>query len=148
MPGRAPTISAKIRGMKGFKRRTSRLKGLSKSVNRVLSEIADEILWGARFNVPVDTGLLYSTIQKRKTPAGWIVSAGDPNPKPPPTSQIPRRKTIVSLPSNTPAPYALAQHESPNQPRRKYLERAYAESVNPVRVQRHLKPVVIDAAKG
>ena len=149
-PLRQVTIGVRGRNIKGYertKRRFARLRGLHRNTVVLLRDAGDEIVEKAREYVPVDTGLLYSTIHKRDTPAGSIVTAGDPNPEPPDPDTIPRRKTLdVDIHPNTPADYALIVHET-HATRSKYLERAYIEVVEPLKAK-YLRKVVKDAVKG
>ena len=124
-PTRQITIA--VKGHDRVVRLFDRMRNMPRNMVTVTRQTGDKIVESAREKVPVDTGLLYSTIQRRNTPSGCVVSAGEPNPNPPPTDSIPRRKKPVSLSPNTAAPYALEQHESFEQPRRKYLEAAFIE---------------------
>ena len=150
-PLRQLTGAIRGRNVVGYdktKRRIARLRGLHRNTIVLLRESAEEIVKIAREHVPVDTGLLYSTIQSRETPAGFVVSAGDPNPEPPTIDSIPRRKTLVPIPSNKEADYALIVHETHRDPyRRKFLERAFVAVVDPLK-EKYLRKIVKDAVKG
>lgn len=140
------TLGIKIIGRDRVRRRFSRLKGLRRNVRVILRSTAGEILESARDRVPVDTGLLYSTLQARETPGGAIVTAGEPNLSPPPYDEIPRIKSFVDINPAEGAPYALAVHAR-HPTRSDYLASAYFEHVGPLREQ-YLRKAMKDAVHG
>lgn len=141
------TVSIKVQGFNSVKRRFARMRGLPRNLVNLQRDAADRIVARARELVPVRTGLLYSTIQRRNTPAGAIATAGEPNPNPPSADSIPGRTVFVAIPANKAAPYALIQHESFRSRRPHYLSDAYQEVVEPLR-EKYLRKAVKKAVKG
>ena len=141
-----PTLGIKIEGYGRVKRRFSRMKTLPLRMKGFLrKEVADAIIETTRELVPVKTGLLYSTVQKRKTEGGVIVSVGEPNPDPPATSDIPRRKEDVPIHPNTPAPYALWVHDT-HRTHSGFLTKAYVEHIDPLK--KELRKIVKEVVHG
>ena len=122
------TVSIRLHGERHVRRRLQRMLELPKAINASSVKIADRIVEETRSRTPVYTGLLYSTIQRRITERGSIVTAGDPNPEPPAATEIPGRRVDVDLQPNTPAPYALRVHET-HPTHAKFLELGFLAGV-------------------
>ena len=140
-----PSIGVSINVSGTLKRLRHVRLALPRNLRKVTRATGDRMAIRARELVPVDTGLLYSTIRSRHTEAGAILTAGEPNPNPPDFDSIPRRKRFKPLAPNTPAPYAGKQERIHG-----YLQTAYAEHLEDLDASKskYVKKVVAEVMAG